>query len=279
MTMSGDSTRSNEARTRMDFVPSALSRWLASQEGIVLILTALMFLIFAFVFKGFLTWTNIGNLLLNVSLLGILALGMGIVVIGRGIDLSMLTIAIASSAWCVHLIELKYSLFIAIGAGFILAIFIGVINGLLIAFAEIPALFATIATSLAFLGIAKVFLVETDVTFLPASVTPMYFLAQGRLFNIPFPIIVCVLLAIVALSVLRNLVYGRFLYALGDNFEAARVSGVPVRPMIVVNYVVSAVFGFVGGLILASASAGVNFEYTSSSTIIFDASLSAKGCQ
>lgn len=240
-----------------------------SQETIVLLLTGVLFIIFSLSFKGFLGWTNIANLLLNVSLLGVLALGMGFVVIGRGLDLSIITVALSSSALVLQLLNHGYPLPIAGLAGLALAVVVGLSNGVLVAFIEIPALFATLATGLFFIGVAEVFLVSGKITYLPASQTTVLYLAQGRPSGIPVPVMIFAVLAAGALLVLRTLTYGRYLYAMGDNPDAAHVSGLPVRPLVVANYVVSSVFGFIGGMLIASASASINFQLAGS-TLVFN---------
>jgi ribose transport system permease protein len=244
-------------------------RKMTTQEGVVFLITAALFIVFSTAFKGFLAWENIANLLLNVSLLGVLALGMGFVVIGRGLDLSVITVALCSSALVLQLLNIGAASPVALGAGFCLAIVVGVSNGMLIAFIEIPALFATLATGLFFLGITEVFLVTGKITYLPASDTEMLFLAQGRLAGVPVPIIAFAALAAVSAIILKTLVYGRYLYAMGENLEAANLSGVPVRPMMVANYVACSMFGFIGGLLIASASASVNFQLAGS-TFVFN---------
>lgn len=241
----------------------------ATQEGAVFFITALLFIVFSISFKGFLGWQNVANLLLNVSLLGVLALGMGFVVIGRGLDLSVLTVALCSSALVLQLLNVGFTLPAAVGAGFGFAVIVGLTNGLLVAFIEIPALFTTLATGLLFLGITEVFLVTGKITYLPASDAEVLYLAQGRPFGIPVPVIVFAALAALAAVVLKTLVYGRYLYAMGENLEAAHVGGLPVRPMIVANYVACSIFGFIGGMLIASASASVNFQLAGS-TLVFN---------
>jgi ribose transport system permease protein len=249
--------------SRFDTVARQL-RSRASQEGVIFLLTAVLFVAFSVSFKGFLGWQNISNLLLNVSLLGVLALGMSFVVIGRGIDLSIVTVALCSSALTLQLLNYGFSLPIAVGGGLSLAVAAGLINGVLVAFFEITPFFASLASSLFFFGITVVFLVKNKITYVPASETAILYLAQGRLLGVPVPIVVFAALAAASTIVLKTLTYGRYLYAMGDNIAAAYVSGLPVRPLIVVNYVVCSLFGFIGGMLIASASASISFQLAGS---------------
>lgn len=235
-----------------------------SQEGVIFLLTAVLFVIFSVSFKGFLGWENISNLLLNVSLLGVLALGMSFVVIGRGIDLSIVTVALCSSALTLQLLNDGFSLPIAVGGGLALAVAAGLVNGVLVAFFEITPFFATLASSPFFFGVTVVFLVRGKITYVPASETAILYIAQGRLIGVPVPIVVFAALAAIAAITLKTLTYGRYFYAMGDNIGAAYVSGLPVRPLIVVSYVVCSLFAFIGGMLIASASASISFQLAGS---------------
>jgi ribose transport system permease protein len=119
-------------------------RWL-SQERIVVALTLATFLVFAVTVPGF---PSIGNVLVlarGVAILGILGVGMALVVIGRGMDLSQAALFAVSSAWSVHLMRQGVSMPAALAAGFGAALVAGTLNGVLIAFIEMPPLIATLA--------------------------------------------------------------------------------------------------------------------------------------
>jgi ribose transport system permease protein len=116
-----------------------------NQEQIVLLITIVLLIGFGLTLHGFATLTNLLNLLRSISILGILGLGMGLIVISRGIDLS--EVAIMAGSWAIGLIEIQKGLpigwacLVALG----LAISIGVVNGVMVAFVEAPALFVTLA--------------------------------------------------------------------------------------------------------------------------------------
>lgn len=120
-------------------------------------------LLFVFIFGLFAIWlprfASIGNLLVllrSVSVLGILGLGMAIVVIGRGIDLSMIATLAVPAALVLTLAGAGYRPEIAILVGLCFAIGVGVVNGILVAYAEIPALFTTLAVGIGVAGIGRV---------------------------------------------------------------------------------------------------------------------------
>ena len=115
-----------------------------NQEQIVFLLWVVLFATFAIALPGFLSYGNIITLIRGVAVLGILAVGMAIVVIGRGIDLSLIAIMAVSTAFAFTLMTAGYPIWVALLLGLVFAAVIGVIVGFLIAYVEIPALFATL---------------------------------------------------------------------------------------------------------------------------------------
>lgn len=245
-------------------VPGSLS-----QEGVVLLLALAAAISATLLLPSFATVTNLANLLLNVSLLGVLAIGMAIVVIGRGLDLSLVATMAISAAWALNLLQQQSQPALALGAALALALALGALNGFMIAFLEIPALFATLASGLAFVGFGRVALVPAAIVYLPNTDQWFLALAQSTWLALPLPIWIFVALMVLTQLVLRYTVYGRYLYAMGDNDEAARISGVPVRAMKIANYAAASGFAFIGGLVVAASTGSVDIQAVNS-TLIFD---------
>src|SRR6185437_500269 len=143
-----------------------------SQEKIVLLTAIVLFCVFSLFLKGFLSSGNLLTLVRGVSVLGILGVGMAMVVIGRGIDLT-LGVAIAP----------------ALALGFVLALAIGVTNGVLIAYAEIPALFATLGMAAFVYGFVRFALVPLYVVYMPASANGIAWIGGGFVGDVPTPIL------------------------------------------------------------------------------------------
>jgi ribose transport system permease protein len=240
-----------------------------TQEVIVLLVTAGLFVVFGLTLPGF---ASLGNLLTmgnSVAILGILSLGMGVVVIGRGLDLSQITTMAVSASIVCQMIGSGAPFWIAFLAGLAVALAIGIANGLIIAFVEIPALFTTLATGLLVFGLARVTVLNGFISYIPNGNDAFLFLGQGRVFGIPFPVIVFFMVALLVHFMLSRTSVGRFIYAHGDNADTARLSGIPVRPLTVFEYSVSAVIAFVAGLVMAAMNASMNTQIISS-TLIFD---------
>lgn len=240
-----------------------------NQERIVLAIAAVMFLLFSVSLKGFFTPGNIVSLVQNVSILGVLGVGMALTIIGRGIDLSMVANMVISVAWVLYLANHGTPLPLAIACGLALSLAIGAINGVLIAYLEIPAIFATLAMGTAVYGFGQSMLVDSDVIFVPRTEEWFKAIGGATIWGIPTPVL---WLAGVGIAVFAFLAFtrpGRFLYGMGDNPLAARVTGVPSRPMMVLQYLLSSLIAFIAGIVTATLVDSMNTR-VAGSTLVYD---------
>ncbi len=241
-----------------------------NQERIVLGLAVLLFALFSVTLPGFLTAQNIITLLRSVSVLAILGIGMVVVVLGRGIDLSMIANMAISVAWAFFLANHGTPVPLALAIGFGFAILMGAVTGFIVAYAEVPPLFATLAMGTFIYGFGRSHLVKTTETaFLPLGMGVVAQLGQGTIFHVPISIIAAAVLSLAAYLFLRTTKYGCYVYAIGDNIAAARIGGAPVRPILVMQYVISGAIAFVAGLITATAVSEMNTRIVNS-TMIYD---------
>jgi ribose transport system permease protein len=241
-----------------------------TQEQVILFIAGVFFILFTFAVKGFATFGNITIMMRNISVLGIFSIGMGMVVIAKGIDLSEVTVGAMSAAWVLQLTTDGMSLGYAILLGLALALFIGALNGYLIAFIEIPALFATIASGIYVFGFVRYFLLNDQTNhFLPKAYNAFLFVGQGKIMGIPSPIVLFALIALLAHLFLRLTRNGRFFYAMGDNEDAARMAGISIRPMKIFQYSLCSLIGYLAALVMVGTTGSVNTKIASS-TLIFD---------
>ena len=238
------------------------------QEQIVLLVVIGLVVVFSLTLDGFLSIGNVLNLIRSVSALGIFSVGMAIVVIARGMDLSLIASMGTGTALTVQLLgNHAVATPTAFAAGLALVVGMGVLNGILIAFVEIPALFATLASGLFVYGFARTFLLDGLISELPGDADFVRTLGRGTLLGIPVPVIIFLAVAAGAQLFLTRTKQGRFVYAHGDNAGAARLSGIATRPLTVIEYVLSALIGFVGGIVTAGSIGGFNTQVISSSLI------------
>jgi ribose transport system permease protein len=240
-----------------------------NQEKIVLAITVVLFSIFCLTLDKFASPGNLISLLQSVAILGVLGVGMALVVIGRGIDLTMVTIMAISVGWVFNEINngIPVPAAFALGLGF--AILIGIANGILIAYVEIPAIFATLAMGTFIYGLGHFALVDNDTIFVSDKLATFKQMGAGYIGQIPASVIWAAAIAAAAFLLLRFTKIGRFLYAMGDNPAAARIAGIPVRPMIVLQYTMSAFIAFIAGLLLAATVSSMSTRLANS-TMIYD---------
>ena len=240
-----------------------------TQEGIVAALACVLFVVFSVTLHNFFSAGNLVALVRSVSVLGILGLGMGLVVISRGIDLAMVATMVVSVSWVLSLAQAGHPLPAALAVGALFVVAVGTITGLLVAYADVPAIFTTLAMGLVVYGVGRAFFFSIDVQNVPAGVDWFSFLGTGSLGGLPMPILVFAALAFAMWAVLRSTRFGRFVYATGDNLPAARITGVPVRRLIVAQYVLTSLVAYAAGVEMAAAVSNMSTRIYNS-TLIYD---------
>lgn len=240
-----------------------------SQQSIVFVLFVLMFLGFALLLPGFAQVDNLLTLLQNVAILGILGLGMSVVVIGRGIDISMIAALAVPSGLLLQLMQNGMSLPAACALAVGLSLAFGLVNGWLIAYAEVPSLFTTLASGLFLAGLGQAFFFQLEVVQWPSNMDSIAWMGRGTFAGLPMPVVMFGIAAAGLALFLKRLRAGAFIYAIGDNPFGARATGLPTRPIVVLQYVMAALIGVFAGIVMA---ASVNSMPTRifNSTMIYD---------
>ncbi len=240
-----------------------------TQEKVVGVVAVLLFCVFAILLDGFFTAANLIGLVRNICVLGILGVGMAIVIIGRGIDLSMISILAISAAFFIELLGQGVPMWTGFVFVLALVILVGAANGILVAYGDIPPIFATLATGLFVYGFGRSQLIGQDVIFIPPEFTTLLELGTLKLGGIPLEVFVFVAVCLLAALFLKFTKFGRYVYYIGDNFAAARNIGIAVRPMQVLQYVVAALFACVAGAIVAFSLQSMNTRIVNS-TLLYD---------
>src|SRR5690606_4806094 len=208
--------------------------------------------IFSVVLPGFFSVGNIVAMLRSISVLGILGFAMAIVVIGRGIDLSMVAVMAVPTALIMTLAGAGLGLWPSLIIGLLFAVVVGALSGIFVAYAEIPALFVTLAMGLGLAGLGQVGILKSDMVPWPEQMNPLLWLGGTDIAGIPSSIVVVAVVAVCTWLFLSRTKLGRFIYAIGDNPNAARTTGIPVRPIMVFQYVLAALIAVLAGLVMAS---------------------------
>jgi len=193
---------------------------------------------------------------------------MAVVIIGRGIDLSMVAIMAMSVAWYLQLLGGGVADPWALLAVLAAVIGIGLINGFLVAYADVPAIFVTLASGSFVFGFVRSQVISQDAVPVPHGHW-VEALGRMRYASIPVEVFVFAALAFAAFLFLRFTRWGRYVYFAGDNPVAARNIGIPVRPMLVLRYVISALVSFIAGLLTAASLLSINTRVVNS-TLLYD---------
>jgi ribose transport system permease protein len=205
----------------------------------------------------FLKASNLRAVANRIPVIAIIAIGMTLVIITAGIDLSVGSLIAFSAVLTTYLIRefggatdasaTTMILCSLIGAG--ACALLGAFTGSMVTFLGIPAFIATLSMMLGASGLAYIISNSESIYQLPESFTT---LGRGTFLGIPNPVALTILLYAVAHIVMTRTVFGRYVYAVGGNPDAARLSGVPVRRVLLACYTICGALAGLGGVIRAS---------------------------
>ncbi|MFA5602907.1 MAG: ABC transporter permease [Bacilli bacterium] len=209
----------------------------------------LLVVIFSITSDAFLTSRNILNILRQVSIVGICAVGMTFVILTGGIDLSVGSVIGVSVVSCASLMVSGVHPVLAVIISLLIGAVIGLINGIFINEVGIPPLITTLAMMTALRGIAYKITAGLPVYGFPKSFAVI---GQGYLGKVPVPVIIMVIVFIIGYILITKTRFGRYVYGLGGNEEATRLSGVNVKKTKYKIYILESVLAAVAGIVLLS---------------------------
>lgn len=210
---------------------------------------------------NFLTVTNLVNVLRQNSMVVIIAIGEFFVLVSGSLDISTGSlVALVSILFGKMMTELSLPPVVAVILSIMLGMTVGLINGLIITKLRIPAMIATLAMQYVCTGAVYLISGGYAVSGLPGSIS---FLGKGNLFGfqwMPWPVFIMLIIAIIANFVSRKTVYGRSLYAIGGNVEAAYLSGIKDKKCLTLAHVICGGLAAVSSIVLTCrlASGQVN---------------------
>jgi ribose transport system permease protein len=200
--------------------------------------------------RNFLDAGNLSNLALQVSIVAIVAVGSTVVIFTGGIDLSPgSAIALLTMVFAVLIKTAAWSIWPAIVVVLVLGLLLGAVNGVLTAYGRIPSFITTLAALSAFRGIAFMFNAGSPVFQLSPDLENLFY---GRIGGIPLPLFYVVALYAIAFYWLRHTATGRAIYAVGGNPNAARLSGIDVRRIQLLAFLVAGVTAALGAVLMAA---------------------------
>src|SRR5579884_4026828 len=219
----------------------------------------------------FATPQNLFNVALQSSINALLACGMTFVILTAGIDLSVGSLVAVAGAVGAGLMLGGLAWPLAILAGLASGTILGLANGIAVTTFRIPPFIATLAMLSIGRGITQLYTGGRPFTGLDPTFNQ---LGQGEILRVPVPVLVMAVVFAVSWLVLRHTVFGRDVYAVGSNLEAARLAGVNVSRVLVSVYAISGFLSGLGGLVLAARlssaqpTAGQGFELDAIAAVV-----------
>lgn len=235
------------------FVGSGLIRTvLRTRETGIALAIIVMMAVLALLAPSFLSADNLANNARNMSFVGIAVLGEALVLIIGGIDLSVGSIWGVTAVSSAALMAMGLPTVLAATGGLMVAAFFGLFNGLCVTWLRMPPFVPTLATMSIARATALIITRGRSIDEFRPIGDGFFELGGGSVFGVPIPFILFVALSIATAILLGRTVFGRRLYAIGGNEQAARLSGIDVDRMKIIVYVLSALFAGFAGLIEVS---------------------------
>ncbi len=254
-----------------------IKKFLANNGALVGLLVLCLALFIAT--PDFLTAGNMLNIGIQASTIAVLAFGMTFVIVAAGIDLSVGSVAALSAMVSASMFTTAgLNGWVALLGGLLTGAACGAASGLATAYGRLPSFIAT----LAMLSVARgLTLVVSDGR--PVRTADQVSFLGGNIGPIPMPIVVLVIAGLVAAFLLNRTVIGRYMYAVGGNTEAARLSGIPVQKVLVIVFALSGLFAGLAGMLLsgrldsAQPQAAVGYELDAIAAVVIGGASLAGG--
>lgn len=211
-------------------------RTLALRDAGTLIGLVVILMVFAMLAPGFISERNLLNILQQSSLNACLALGMTLVIVSGGIDLSVGPTAALSAVISGSMLLAGVPVPLAILAGLMLGALCGLVNGLLVAVVGLQPFIVTLGTLSTYRALALIYTGGNPVLGIPAGYRAIF---NGTVLGVPSPILIVAVVAVIAWIILKKTPLGEYLLAVGGNEEAAYIAGVPIALTKIAAYVIS----------------------------------------
>ncbi|HEY9282916.1 MAG TPA: ABC transporter permease [Pyrinomonadaceae bacterium] len=239
--------------------------WQRYAEYVIVAAIVVEVAVFAAIAPQFLSVPNLVNVALSIAITGILAVGMTMVILTGGIDLSVGSVVALAGVVAATLAASGSSAGVAAGIAAALAIglAVGLFNGVVIAHLRVPPFVATLAMLTICRGLAFIISKGRSIGNLPESFN---YVGRSRLLGVPLPVVLTALVFAAGWFLLRRTVIGRYIYAVGGNRKATFFAGVNTKRVILITYVLNGLLVGLAGYVLASRlgagvpNSGIQYE-------------------
>lgn len=247
--------------------------WLIEQKSLI----ALLFLVVvvSFLNPNFFTVDNILNILRQTSVNAIIAVGMTLVILTAGIDLSVGSVLALCGAFAASLIALEVPVFVAVPTALLAGAVLGGISGIIIAKGKVQAFIATLVTMTLLRGVTMVYTDGRPIsTGFTDTADAFAWFGTGYALGIPVPVWMMVIVFAAAWYLLNHTRFGRYVYAMGGNESAARLSGINVDRIKMGVYAICGLLSALAGIIVTSRlssaqpTAGMGYELDAIAAVV-----------
>jgi ribose transport system permease protein len=247
--------------------------WLIEQKSLI----ALLFLIVvvSFLNPNFFTVDNILNILRQTSVNAIIAVGMTLVILTAGIDLSVGSVLALCGAFAASMIALEVPVLIAVPTALFAGAALGAISGIIIAKGKVQAFIATLVTMTLLRGVTMVYTDGRPIsTGFTDTADAFAWFGTGYALGIPVPVWLMVIVFAAAWYLLNHTRFGRYVYALGGNESATRLSGINVDRVKIGVYAICGMLAALAGIIVTSRlssaqpTAGMGYELDAIAAVV-----------
>ena len=226
----------------------SLKKLIVGKFGIVFALVLLCG-VFGLMSPIFLSWGNIRNIMIQSGTNAIIAAGMTFVILAAGIDLSVGSTVALSSVLGANIMMMTGNVFLGIIVALFFGMVCGAINGFFVAVLDFPPFIVTLSSMWLYRGSAYVITRGQAIVNLPEKNMD---LALGNFLGLPYIVWLIIIVYLICYVVLTRLTFGRKIYAVGDNAESARLSGVNTRWIRFAVFLISGFLAALGGVVLMS---------------------------
>ncbi|CAG9295283.1 ribose ABC transporter permease [Celerinatantimonas diazotrophica] len=253
-------------------------KWL-SKERLVeqksLIALLLLVVVVSFLNPNFFTVDNLLNILRQTSVNAIMAVGMTFVILTAGIDLSVGSVLALSGAFAASLIAMQIPVVVAVPTALLAGTLLGALSGVIIAKGKVQAFIATLVTMTLLRGVTMVYTEGRPISVgFTKTADAFSWFGTGYIFDIPVPVWLMIIVFAGAWYLLTQTRFGRYVYALGGNESATRLSGINVDRVKMAVYAISGLLSALAGIIVTSRlssaqpTAGTGYELDAIAAVV-----------
>ncbi|KZY63811.1 ribose ABC transporter permease [Oleiphilus sp. HI0067] len=247
--------------------------WLIEQKSLIALL--LLIVVVSFLNPNFFTVDNLLNILRQTSVNAIIAVGMTFVILTAGIDLSVGSVLALCGAICASMIGLEVPVMIAVPASLLAGALLGAISGVIVSKGRVQAFIATLVTMTLLRGVTLVYTDGRPIsTGFTDTADSFAWFGTGYAFGIPVPVWIMVVVFGAGWYVLNHTRFGRYVYALGGNEAATRLSGINIDRIKIGVYAICGFLAALAGIIVTSRlssaqpTAGMGYELDAIAAVV-----------